>query len=152
MENYASQDDCYHCLRGLKTIGVRLKAHEESALVIAKWLSSINLVDEVLHPALPSHPEYNLWERDFTGSSGLFSLTLKKEYSHEKLKEFCSNLKLFRLGYSWGGYKSLITIGKYKRFNKSRYDGKTVFRLNIGLEDKEDLMEDLDYALGKLGK
>lgn len=147
---YASPEDCYLALRGLKTLSVRLKQHEKSALEIAKWLLMNALVDTVIHPALPNHPEHYLWKRDFKGSSGLFAFTLKEEYSAEKLGLFLNSLEHFGIGYSWGGYKSLITAGKNKRTFKSRYDGKTIFRLNIGLEEVETLIEDLQSGLNLL--
>jgi len=143
MEIFASPHDCYLALRGLKTLPVRLKQHEVSALKIAQWLETIDLVDRVIHPALPGHPEHRIWQRDFTGSSGLFAFTFKEDYAKEKIAGFIDSLDLFGIGFSWGGYKSLITAGKYSRPADSIYNDKTVVRLNIGLEDAEDLMQDL---------
>ncbi len=143
MEIYASPDDCYLALRGLRTLPIRLKRHEKSALKIAKWLETVDLVDKVLHPALPSHPEHHIWRRDFLGSSGLFAFIFQEDYSNEELASFVDSLGLFRPGYSWGGYRSLITAAKYRRSGRSRYPDKTIVRLNIGLEDPEDLMGDL---------
>jgi len=147
MELYASPDDCYLALRGLKTLPVRLKQHEKSALEIARWLESVDLVDEVLHPALPGHPEHHLWQRDFSGSSGLFAFTFKKDYPDEKIASFINALELFGIGFSWGGFKSLVTAGKYRRLWASRNTGKNIVRLNIGLEDTEDLRADLEKAM-----
>jgi cystathionine beta-lyase len=147
MELYASPDDCYLALRGLRTLSVRLKQHEKSALEIARWLQSVEIVDEVVHPALPCHPEHHLWKRDFSGSSGLFAFTFKREYPVEKMAAFIDALEFFAIGFSWGGYKSLITAGQYRRSMASRYSGKTLVRLNIGLEDAGDLREDLDKAM-----
>jgi len=143
MEIFASPHDCYLALRGLKTLPVRLRQHEASALKIAKWLETIDLVDRVIHPALAGHPEHHIWQRDFKGSSGLFAFTFKVDYSKEKLAAFINSLKFFGIGYSWGGFKSLITAGKYSRSADSQYYGKTVVRLNTGLEDAEDLIQDL---------
>ncbi len=143
MEIFASPHDCYLALRGLKTLPVRLKQHEASALKIAQWLETIDMVDRVIHPALPGHPEHRIWQRDFKGSSGLFAFTFKEDYAKEKIAFFINSLDLFGIGYSWGGFKSLITAGKYSRSADSNYYGKTVVRLNIGLEDAEDLMQDL---------
>jgi len=143
MEIFASPHDCYLALRGLKTLPVRLKQHEASALQIANWLQTAELVDRVIHPALPVHPQHRIWQRDFSGSSGLFAFTFKENYSSEQIAAFINSLELFGIGYSWGGFKSLITAGKFSRTAESEYYGKNMIRLNIGLEDAEDLMQDL---------
>jgi cystathionine beta-lyase len=143
MEIFASPQDCYLALRGLKTLPVRLKQHEASALQIAKWLETIDIVDRVIHPALPGHPQHRIWQRDFSGSSGLFAFTFKEDYPNEKLASFVNSLEYFGIGYSWGGFKSLVTAGKFSRSPESEYYGKTMVRLNIGLEDAEDLIQDL---------
>jgi cystathionine beta-lyase len=143
MEIFASPQDCYLALRGLKTLRVRLKQHEASALEIAQWLETIDIVDRVIHPALPGHPQHQIWQRDFSGSSGLFAFTFKEDYSSEQLAAFINSLDFFGIGYSWGGFKSLITAGKFSRTAESEYYGKNIIRLNIGLEDAEDLMQDL---------
>lgn len=150
MEIYTPEEDCYTALRGLRTLPLRLKQHQQSALEIARWLESLEIIDQVLHPALPSHPEHHLWQRDFTGSSGLFAFTFKQEYPQDKLGEFIDSLQLFGIGYSWGGFKSLITAGKYDRSQESRYAGKTLVRLNIGLEDSADLRNDLESGFAIL--
>ncbi|MBU1565331.1 MAG: cystathionine beta-lyase [Proteobacteria bacterium] len=150
MEIYTPAEECYLALRGLHTLAVRLRQHEHSALAIAKWLQTEPLVDEVLHPALPCHPEHHIWKRDFTGSSGLFAFTFKKDYSDTELASFIDSLALFRLGYSWGGYQSLITAAKTLRATPSRYADKTIIRLNIGLEDSEDLRSDLEKGFAML--
>jgi cystathionine beta-lyase len=150
MEPAAGPDDCYLALRGLRTLPVRLRQHERSALAIATWLEGHPLVDQVLHPALPSHPEHHLWKRDFTGSSGLFGFTLKREPAPDRLAACINALKLFGIGFSWGGYQSLVTAGTYARQLPSRYAGRTIIRLSIGLEDPEDLRRDLETALGRL--
>ena len=150
MEIYTPAEECYLSLRGLHSLGPRLRQHEQSALTIAKWLETQSVVDRVTHPALASHPEHHIWKRDFKGSSGLFSFTLKDDYSENQLGIFIDSLKLFHLGFSWGGYKSLITAGKVTRSTPGRYDGKTIIRLNIGLEDCNDLLGDLDAGLSKL--
>lgn len=150
MEIFASPQDCYLALRGLKTLPVRLKQHEASALEIAQWLETIDLVDRVIHPALAAHPEHRIWQRDFKGSSGLFGFTFKQEYDQEKVASFINSLDLFGIGYSWGGFKSLITAGTYSRSADSIYFDKTVVRLNIGLEAAEDLMQDLTKGFDML--
>ncbi|HEY2683132.1 MAG TPA: cystathionine beta-lyase [Steroidobacteraceae bacterium] len=149
-ETYAPTEDCYQALRGLQSLRVRLRQHEISALELATWLSEHRAVDRVLHPALPQHPEHVLWKRDFTGASGLFAFTLKSEPSAEKMAAFANGLQLFGIGYSWGGFKSLMVAGQYPRSLPSRYAGQTLIRLSIGLEEPEKLREDLDRGLQRL--
>ena len=150
MEIYTPAEECYLALRGLHSLATRLRQHEQSALTIAKWLQNVPVVDDVLHPALEGHPEHHLWQRDFTGSSGLFAFTFKKDYTDSQLAAFIDALELFHLGYSWGGYKSLLTAAKIMRATPSRYAGKTIVRLSIGLEDCEDLIHDLESGLAML--
>jgi cystathionine beta-lyase len=150
MEIYTPGEECYLALRGLQSLATRLHRHEQSALRVARWLQNVELVDEVIHPALPCHPEHHLWLRDFRGSSGLFSFTFKKEYSETELAAFIDSLVLFRLGYSWGGFQSLITAAKVVRATPSRYAGKTIVRLNIGLEECDDLIRDLENGFAML--
>ena len=150
LENYTHSQDCYLALRGLRTLEVRLKAHEKSAYEIAQWLERHELVDKVLHPGLPSHPQHDLWKRDFTGAAGLFAFTFKQNYSVEKIGNFVNSLNLFGLGFSWGGFKSLITAGKFKRGSEWSHNGKDLIRLNIGLENVQDLKADLEVAFDKL--
>ena len=150
MEIYTPAEECYLALRGLQSLATRLKQHERSALTVAKWLESLPMVDRVIHPALPSHPEHHLWQRDFSGSSGLFAFTFKKEYTDSELAAFIDSLTLFRLGYSWGGYQSLITAAQVMRATPSRYAGKTIIRLHIGLEECADLIADLENGFTML--
>lgn len=150
MEMYTPDSDCYLALRGLNTLATRLKQHEQSALLVASQLMKHAIIDTVIHPALPNHPQHRLFQRDFSGSSGLFAFTFKEEYSTETLRKFIDNLELFGLGYSWGGYKSLLTAGKQLRHTKSLYSDKTIIRLNIGLEDPIDLIHDLERGLSVL--
>ncbi len=150
MEIYTPAEECYLALRGLHSLVPRLRHHEQSALTIAGFLHDHPLVDEVLHPALSTHPEHHIWKRDFSGSSGLFAFTFKQDYTEKKLADFINSLRLFHLGFSWGGCKSLLTAAKVKRATPCRYGGKTVVRLNIGLEDCTDLMEDLENGINML--
>ena len=150
LEIYTPEEDCYTALRGLRTLPLRLRQHEQSALEIARWLESLPIIDHVIHPALPSHPQHHIWKRDFSGSSGIFAFVFNQEYEQEKLAEFVNSLQLFGIGYSWGGFKSLITVGKYNRSQESDYSGKTVVRLNIGLEDPVDLIKDLESGFEAL--
>jgi len=143
MEIYASAHDSYLALRGLKTLGVRLKQHQQSALTIAQWLQTQDHVAQVIHPALAEHPQHSLWQRDFKGASGLFAFTLRAEITEQQIGQFIDSLQLFAVGYSWGGFKSLITAGKYRRNTASHYADTIIIRLNIGLEDYDDLITDL---------
>ncbi|MCP3951810.1 MAG: cystathionine beta-lyase [Desulfobacterales bacterium] len=147
MELYASPDDCYLALRGLKTLAIRLRHHEAAALEVANWLVGLDIVEHVLHPALPGHPQHDLWRRDFSGSNGLFAFIFKQAYPENQIAAFVNALELFGLGFSWGGYKSLMTVDKYLRTASSDYSGRTVFRINIGMEDAPDLIADLENGL-----
>lgn len=143
-----SPDDSYQILRGLRTMGVRLEHHQRSALDIARWLEGHEDVARVLHPALPSFPGHDLWKRDFTGASGIFSFVLKVE-SGERFKAkahaFLDALSIFGLGWSWGGYESLaVLVGlNDRKVCKAPTEGP-VIRLQIGLEDVADLRRDIE--------
>ena len=150
VENYTNPQDCYIALRGLRTLKVRLEEHEKSAYKIAQWLEKQEVVDCVIHPGLESHPQHSLWKRDFSGSSGLFSFTFKEPYSTDKIAKFINSLKMFALGFSWGGYKSLLTARPYERDGRQLHDGKHVIRLSIGLEETKDLIEDLKQGFNNL--
>jgi cystathionine beta-lyase len=146
----ASPDDCSLALRGMKTLAVRLEKVEESSLTIARWLAARPEVERVLHPALESCPGHELWQRDFTGSSGIFSIVLREGFTKEQVLIFVNSLELFKIGYSWGGVTSLAVaydFGHYK--NRAPY-GHRIVRLNIGLEAVEDLIIDLGGALHSL--
>ncbi|RWI19057.1 cystathionine beta-lyase [Mesorhizobium sp.] len=143
----AGPDDVYQVLRGLRTMGVRLDHHQRSALAIAGWLERQPGVARVLHPALPSHPDHDLWKRDFCGSSGIFSIVLAGG-GQKQQHAFLDALRIFGLGYSWGGYESLavpVFLGD-RVVAKGPYDGPLV-RLQIGLEDVDDLTADLARGL-----
>ncbi|TIV91930.1 MAG: cystathionine beta-lyase, partial [Mesorhizobium sp.] len=136
-------DDVYQVLRGLRTMGVRLEHHQKSALEIARWLEEQPGVAQVLHPALESHPDHQLWKRDFCGSSGVFSIVLKGG-GQKAQHAFLDALTIFGLGYSWGGYESLavpVFLGD-RTIAKGSYQGPLI-RLQIGLEDVEDLKADI---------
>ncbi len=144
-----SPDDSYIALRGLRTLTTRLAAHEKNALEIAHWLEGRSDVAEVLHPALPSHPGHELWKRDFTGACGLFGLVLK-DASTEAGDRFCEALDLIQMGFSWGGYESLI-IPCDRQLTEShrKFDGP-LLRLHIGLEGVEDIKRDLEKGFAAL--
>ncbi|TCL74040.1 cystathionine beta-lyase [Rhizobium sp. BK251] len=141
-------DDAYQILRGLRTMGVRLDRHQESALLIAEWLEGRQDVAKVLHPALPSFPGHEIWKRDFKGASGIFSFVLAVD-APEKFKAkahaFLDALSIFGLGYSWGGFESLalhVNLND-RRICKAPAEGP-VIRLQIGLEDIADLKADIE--------
>ena len=142
-----SPDDAYLASRGLRTMHVRLKQHEQSALKIAHWLKGRPEVGAVLHPALPECPGHENWKRDFKGSSGLFSFQLENADDVSRAR-FIDSLGLFGIGYSWGGFESLalpVDPGKYRTATDWTMGGALV-RLNIGLEDVDDLIADLAKA------
>ncbi|RIK88757.1 MAG: cystathionine beta-lyase [Hyphomicrobiales bacterium] len=142
----AAPDDTYQVLRGLRTMGVRLERHGRSALEIARWLEGRAGVARVLHPALESFPGHALWKRDFSGTSGIFSIVLAGG-GDRQAHAFLDALSIFGLGYSWGGYESLaVYVQLDDRALGAAYEGP-VMRLQIGLEDVADLKADLEAAL-----
>jgi cystathionine beta-lyase len=145
-----SPDDAWLGSRGLRTLGVRLKQHEENALTVAHWLKNRPDVGRVLHPALADCPGHDLWKRDFKGSSGLFSFELKDATAKSRAA-FADSLKLFGIGFSWGGYESLVLPVDPVR-TVSQAPAPNLVRLQIGLEDPEDLIADLDAAFAQAGR
>jgi cystathionine beta-lyase len=142
-----SPDDAWLGSRGLRTMGVRLKQHEQGALEVAHWLKDQPRVGRVLHPALPDCPGHDFWKRDFSGSSGLFSFEL--EGGDSARVQFVDRLQLFGIGYSWGGYESLAIPVDPVRTVSEPPAGNLV-RLHIGLEDPQDLIDDLSAAFSGL--
>jgi cystathionine beta-lyase len=142
----AAPDDAWLTSRGLRTLSVRLKRHEESALKIASWLSEQPQVARVLHPAFESCPGHEYWKRDFKGSSGLFAFALDGG-SPEARDKLIDSLELFGIGYSWGGFESLAVPGEPPRSATNPDWGGPLVRLQIGLEDPDDLIADLAQAL-----
>src|SRR5579864_3515998 len=147
----ASPDDCSLALRGMKTLAVRLKAVEQSALALAQWLSQRPEIELVLHPALPSCPGHELWKRDFTGSTGLFSIVFQKQFSKTQVMAFIDALKLFQIGYSWGGVNSLAMTYDLQSPKRPAY-GSRLVRLYTGIESIEDLQADVEQGLEKMKK
>jgi cystathionine beta-lyase len=141
----ASPDDLFLALRGIRTLEVRLKRHEQSALAIAQWLQTHPAVKRVLHPALPGDPGHALWKRDFLGSTGLFGVELADCRSRAQLAKLIDGLECFALGYSWGGYESLIVPNNIGRYGSRvrKWNGGQLIRLQVGLEDPADLIADL---------
>ncbi len=138
-----SPDDAWLGSRGLRTMAIRLKQHEESALKVAHWLKEQSAVGLVLHPALPGCPGHEIWKRDFKGSSGLFAFELKGDDAIRTA--FVESLELFGIGFSWGGYESLAMPADPDR-TLSRPAARNLVRLHIGLEDPDDLIADLARA------
>ncbi len=144
----ASPDDCFLALRGMRTMGVRLRRHQESALIIAKWMQSRPEVKRVMYPALESDPGHALWRRDFTGAAGLFTIELNP-CSDAQLANMMDHYDYFGLGYSWGGFESLAVVAHFKR-TVNPLPGGTLVRYNIGLEDPDDLIRDLEAGFARL--
>ena len=139
----ASPDDLFLAIRGIRTLDTRLRRHQRSALHVAEWLRRQGPVARVLHPALADDPGHGLWRRDFLGATGLFGVELKP-CSPEQLAAFVDHLECFALGYSWGGYESLIVPANIRNQRSARaWGGGPLVRLHIGLEDPSDLCDDL---------
>jgi cystathionine beta-lyase len=149
---YASPDDCWLALRGLRTLGVRLRAQYAAGLEIAHWLAARDEVARVLHPAMPSCPGHRFFERDFTGGCGLFGVVFQPRYSTQAVVAMIDALQLFGIGASWGGYESLVlpTAGTISRSAGTGVFEGPIARFHIGLEDTGDLIADLEQALAAL--
>ncbi len=147
----ATGEDCFLALRGLRTLAVRLERHWKSGLAIAEWLEARPEVVAVLHPALPCHPGHELWRRDFLGASGLFSIYLKP-FPNAAVKRMLNALRIFGMGYSWGGFESLIVPFDCKAARTASVWSPPgpALRLHIGLEDVEDLKHDLERGFAAL--
>lgn len=143
-----SPDDVYLATRGLRTLGVRLARHQENALVVARWLQSRPEVKRVLYPALPDDPGHALWKRDFTGASGLLGVVLRQT-SETALTAMLDGLEIFGMGFSWGGFESLVAPVVPLRTAKPWAEPTPGFRLHIGLEDPDDLIADLEKGLAR---
>jgi len=144
-------EETYLGLRGLRTLAVRLERHQRSGLEIARWLEKRPEVARVLHPALPGDPGHALWKRDFMGASGLFSIVLKP-VSEGAIAAMLDGLELFGMGYSWGGYESLIVPfdpSSYRTATRWAAEGPAL-RLHIGLDDPADLIADLEAGFARL--
>ncbi|CAI8926082.1 cystathionine beta-lyase [Burkholderia sp. SIMBA_024] len=143
-------DDVYLALRGLRTLGVRLRQHQRNALAVATWLTTRAQVQRVLYPALPGDDGHALWRRDFRGASGLFSIVLQPA-PRQAVDAFLDHLTLFGLGYSWGGYESLALPFELDahRLAQRWPPGSRGVRLHIGLEDADDLIADLAAGLDR---
>jgi cystathionine beta-lyase len=147
MGQYASPDDCWLALRGVRTLGIRLKQQMASALEVAGWLARQPEVKQVLYPALPGAPGHELWKRDFTGACSLFGVVVQPEFSFEALEHAVESLELFGMGASWGGFESLALPTSVTRTAGSGDFGGPMMRIHIGLEDTADLIADLAAGL-----
>jgi cystathionine beta-lyase len=146
----ASPDDLFLALRGMRTLDVRMRRHEQSALEVARWIRGRPEVARVLHPALPDDPGHALWKRDFRGSTGLFGVELASA-SRAQVAALVEGLEHFALGYSWGGYESLVVPANLRYARSARpWTGGALIRLQIGLEDPADLVADLERGFARM--
>lgn len=155
MGQMVDADTAYVTARGLRTLGIRLKQHEENSLQVANWLAQRPEVKAVYHPALPSCPGNENFKRDFKGSSGLFSFELCKTLSDDELANFLDHFEIFSMAYSWGGFESLILANQPKEIERIRpaIERKltgTLVRVHIGLEAVEDLIADLEAGFERI--
>ncbi|HBC0587082.1 TPA: cystathionine beta-lyase [Enterobacter cloacae] len=155
MGQMVDADTAYMTSRGIRTLGVRLRQHHESSLKIAGWLAQHPQVERVNHPALPGSKGHEFWQRDFTGSSGLFSFVLKKRLNNDELASYLDNFTLFSMAYSWGGFESLILPNQPEQIAALRPGGDvdfsgTLIRLHIGLENADDLIADLAAGFARI--
>ena len=155
MGQMVDADTAYMTSRGIRTLGVRLRQHHESSLQIAQWLALHPQVERVNHPALPGSKGHEYWQRDFTGSSGLFSFVLKKRLNDAELASYLDNFTLFSMADSWGGFESLILPNQPEQIAALRPGGEvdfegTLIRLHIGLENVDDLIADLSAGFERI--
>lgn len=156
MGQMVDADTAYMASRGLRTLAVRLRQHQESSIRVANWLAARPEVAVVNHPALPQCKGHAFWKRDFSGSSGLFSFVLKQKLTPQQLSDYLDHFEHFSMAYSWGGYESLILANQPEELAQIRpvagvdFSG-TLVRLHIGLENVEDLIDDLAAGFGRIG-
>jgi cysteine-S-conjugate beta-lyase len=148
----AGPDDVYLAQRGLRTLAVRLKQHWQAGVALADWIARQPEVERVLHPALPHDPGHSIWKRDFTGACGLFGVVLKEGVSENALAAMIDGLELYGIGSSWGGYESLIVPFEPREIRTATRwtHAGPCFRIHAGLENVDDLIEDLDAGFGRL--
>ncbi|MFZ4403401.1 MAG: cystathionine beta-lyase [Pseudobdellovibrionaceae bacterium] len=147
---YVAADEIYLALRGLRTLSVRLEKQSQTALELSQWLQTLPNIAKVHNPCLPNHPDHHLWKRDFSGASGLFAIELKPQYTIKSAETFVDALQLFGIGFSWGGFESLaIPVYLDGIRSVSAKPAGPLIRFSIGLEDLEDLKQDILQALNK---
>ncbi len=144
-----SPDLCYATLRGMRTLAVRMRHHERSALEVARWLAGRREVARVLHPALPGDPGHGLWRRDFLGSSSLFGMVLRTDQGRA-VAAMLDGMSVFKMGASFGGFESLILPARPERTVRPRPGDGVLIRLHVGLESVDDLIADLDAGFARL--
>ena len=142
-----SADDTYLVLRNLPTLKIRFETHDASARKVARWLKGRPEISKVLHPAFEDCPGHENWKRDFTGAGGLFSVLFDEKFAEAQTDRFVDSLKLFGIGYSWGGAHSLCIPYRIQAMRKNWQEKGTLVRFNIGLEDPDDLIADIESAL-----
>jgi cystathionine beta-lyase len=145
-----SGDDAYLVMRGLPTMKLRFETHDAGARKVAAWLKARPEITRVLHPAFEDCPGHEFWKRDFTGAGGLFSVVFDPKYTEAQTDRFVDSLELFGLGYSWGGANSLVMPYRIQAMRRDWKDQGILVRFNIGLEDTDDLIADIEQALRKL--
>jgi cystathionine beta-lyase len=147
-----SADDAFLVMRGLPSMKLRFEAHDAGARRVAAWLKARPEITSVLHPAFEDCPGHATWKRDFSGAGGLFSVIFDERYTEQQTDRFVDSLELFGLGYSWGGANSLVMPYRMPAIRRN-WEGKgTLVRFNIGLESTDDLIADIEQALGQLQK
>lgn len=149
----SAPEDCYLVLRGLRTLSVRLERHQQTALILAEWLAGRPEVERVLHPARPDFPTHDLWKRDFTGASGLFGCLLKP-VSKKQLAAFLDEMRYFGMGFSWGGFESLLIPcnPRSSRSSTTWEEPGQLLRISAGLEHPDDLIGDLTEGFARMAK
>ena len=145
-----SADDAFLVMRGLPSMKLRFEAHDAAARKVAAWLKARPEITRVLHPAFEDCPGHETWKRDFTGAGGLFSVLFDARYSEAQTDRFIDRLELFGIGYSWGGANSLVMPYRIQAMRRGWQDAGILVRFNIGLEDTDDLIADLEQAFGAL--
>ncbi|UMR29110.1 cystathionine beta-lyase [Massilia sp. MB5] len=140
-------DDAYLVLRGLPTMKLRFDAHDAAARKVAGWLAARPEIHKMLHPAFEDCPGHDIWKRDFSGAGGLFSVLFDARFSEAQTDRFVDSLKLFKIGYSWGGANSLCVPYRIQAMRSQWKEDGTLVRFNIGLEDPDDLIADIEQAM-----
>lgn len=143
-------DDAYLVLRSLPTMKLRFDAHDAGARKVATWLKTRPEISKVLHPAFTDCPGHEIWQRDFSGAGGLFSVLFDARYDEQQTDRFVDSLKLFKIGFSWGGANSLCMPYRIQSMRQNWKDQGILVRFNIGLEDPQDLIADIEQAFAVL--